>query len=649
MSLLWKTPETEYDPNLIKDLIIQSDITELQAKMLINRKIDTVDKANKYIYGDIRDLYSPFELHDIDKAIDILIEARKNKETVFISADYDSDGMNAALITKMGFSHIGIKSVIHIPHRVKEGYGLSMYAVDKAIKNKCNIIYTVDNGISAVNEIKKAKDSGLKVIITDHHDIPDIIPNADAVLNAKLKECNYKNKNLCGGSLTWKVLIALYTKLGIKLDYLYTLLPLVAIATVGDMMDLTDENRILVKEGLIRMNKNYNIGLTKLREIFETNEFTSTSLYYQIVPCINSSGRLSDCSEAVELLDDTYYRSILNALRKAKSEKLSNDDINKIAKIFSIDLSKVNSREILITELSNLLYKEIANKETQAKKIYDLNEKRKELTIQYVEECKQIIQEHNLDKYNIIIVVHKNIPEGLIGLVAGRLKESYNKPTFVFTTGETCYKGSGRGVEGHPFALFEGLQLTKDLWFKGGGHPMAAGVSFKKDFSKIVEFRDRLDKYISELLIKHPFSPVLNIDLELDIPTENICLEAKILEPTGKANPPMVCASNSINILESKFVGADESHVRFKITDKITGIAFSMAERYKELDMAKNLKFAYTPEINEYSFQGYQGLVTVRNPQMSIIDFQKGDACKAPEQITLISSIKQNSRRKFNL
>lgn len=670
--------------SLIEELKMECGITDLQAKLLINRGIKTVEDANLYLYGDLRDLYSPETLHDVDKAVDILEKAKKEKLNVMIAGDYDADGIDASVLTNLALEHVGIKCKYYIPHRIKEGYGLSMKAVDDAIKGKFDVIYTVDNGIAAKNEVKRAKELGLYVIVTDHHDIPKIpkedctkpeeelteedliedIPQADAVVNPKLKDCKHPNKKLCGCSISWKVLFHLYKRLGISVKYLYDLLPLVAIATVGDMMDLEGENRIFVKEGIKRINKNYNIGIKKLKEIYKLEEIKSEDLGFKIVPTLNADGRLEDAYKAANLLYGNKVPEIKTILDKLSSflnldlvssdkfeyliedrEKYTdlNDDylkqeILKILPDFDISLPLKECfyklRDIYIKrdqELNNL-----------ANTLYETNEKRKDLTKQYFEECVNLIKKDKLDEKNIIIVFHEEIPEGLVGLVAGKLKEKYHKPTFVFTNAEEYYKGSGRGVEGHPFSLFEGLHQTKGLWAKGGGHPMAAGVSFEKDINKLNEFRDRLDLYISALLKKSPFEPTLKLDAVINEPTEELCREIEIIQPTGKGNAPAAFGTDAIGLLEAKPVG-DGTHIRFKTTSNIVGIAFSMTSLYNELGHPQKIKFAYAPNINIYSFENAIGeVITKRSVQMLVHDINSPFENTSINKNALISSIKSN-------
>lgn len=665
-----------YDMNLIENLKLECGITELQAKLLINRGIKDVDDANLFLYGDLRDLHSPNTLHDIDKAVDILVEAKEKKLKVIIAGDYDVDGITASVVSKLGFENIGIDCEYYIPHRVKEGYGLSMVAIDDAIKNKCDIIYAVDNGIAAKNEVQKAKDLGLKVIVTDHHDVPKIakegclepineddfvedIPKADAVINPKLKDCNYPNKKICGCVITWKVLIALYERLGISLDYLYNLLPLVALATVGDMMDLEKENRILVKEGIKRINKDLNIGIKKLRNIYKIEEIRSEDLGFRIIPTLNADGRLDTAYKAANLLYGNKVEDIGKILKELsvlikidfdlENENLKEENLSfnekeikeRIKKIIP-DFNVEKPLEDIFYELKKEYFKRNKELDLLANTLYETNEKRKELTKQYFEECLETIRKEKLDEKNIIVVFNERIPEGLVGLVAGKIKEKFHKPVFVFSNAEKYFKGSGRGVEGHPFSLFEGLQITKGLWSKGGGHPMAAGVSFEKDIEKLNQFRDILDLYIKQLLEEKPFEPTLKLDSIINVPTEELCREIEVIEPTGKGNPPASFGTSEVSLLEAKPVG-DGTHIRFKTTNKIAGIGFSLTTRYNELGHPNKLKFAYAPNINNYTFLNAKNEeVTIRSVQMMIHDFNLTNEQPEINKNVLISSIKQS-------
>lgn len=665
----WELSTT--DRNIIDLLTKECNITELQAKLLFNRGIRTIDEANLYLNGGIDDLLDPSTLSGIEEAVDILEYAYKNKLKICIAGDYDMDGIASECTTYKALDNLGIEVDYYIPHRVKEGYGLSISAVESIAKKGFDIIYTVDNGIAAVNEVKRAKELGLKVLVTDHHDIPAILPEADAIVNPKLKDCKYPNKDLCGCSVSWKVLFHLYNRLGESLEYLYDLLPFVAIATIGDMMNLNGENRIIVKEGIKRINQGVSFGLNKLKELYKIDEINSGDIAFKIVPTANADGRLEDaytatnfllCKDISELQEiiRIYATNVKRELIKSDSTlkvtyrmvedlgqdiSLSDNDeetIIKLAnKVFG-NLHDLNAHDIFIKS-RRYLGQRIKEIEEMANTLYQTNEKRKDLTVQYMEECLDIIKRDKLDKYEVIVVVHEEIPEGLVGLVAGRIKEKYQKPTFVFSNAEEYYKGSGRGVEGHPLSLFEGLNLTKDLWVKGGGHPMAAGVSFEKDMNKLFEFRDRLSKYTQELFKQTIFEPSMKIDALINNPTEDLCREIEILQPTGKGNPNAIFGTDMLNILEAKPVG-DGSHLRLKLTNNITGIGFSLTNRYNELNNPSKIKIAYTPSINVYSFNDQRTgkEITLRNVQMMIKDINLSTDVVKTNKKLLISSIKQS-------
>lgn len=650
------------DMSIVKDLMFECDITERQAKLLVNRKIDTIDKANKYLYGDIRDLYHPSTLKDIDKAVDVLIDARKNKKSIFIVGDYDVDGETSVAQTYLALTHIGLKVDYHIPHRTKEGYGLSMTAIDAAIEKKCDLIYTVDNGISAFNEISKAKELGLSVIITDHHDIPKDeqgnvlpLPPADAIINPKQDDCKYPNKGLCGCSVSWKVMLYLYEKLGIDNSYLYSLLPLVALATVGDMMPLQDENRIIVKEGMKRINKDMNLGISKLKEVYKIKEVTSESLSFQIVPALNADGRLFDAYKSVELLLSKDTRELQYILRVLKdSETIKNLDekielqIRKIAKKVFDNIKEDEPLSVIQTKAQELFTLRTERLNKIANELYETNEERKELTKKYMKECIATIKNEKLDEYEVMIVLHDSIPEGIVGLVAGRLKEKYHKPTFVFSKTEQWFKGSGRGVDGHPLSLSDALRYTKDLWAKGGGHPMACGISFEKNYEKFNEFRERLNNYTKLLLKENPFTPVLYIDEIINDPTEELCREIEILQPTGLANKNVVFGTNTLNVVEVKPIG-DGTHIRFKLANKCVAVGFGLTQLFTDLNLSNRIKFAYNPNINLYTFVNQQQQeVTLKTIQMMLSDMNgEEETITSGNKSMLISSIKQNVSRRI--
>lgn len=591
-----KWQKKKCDAKIVKLLMKQCKITELQATLLVNRGIVDFETANKYLYATLADLYDVYLLKDVQKATDIIVQTIRNKEKITIYGDYDCDGVTASAVGFRGLKNLGANVDFYLPHRQTEGYGMNVDAIQKIADMGTKLIITVDNGIAATKEVELAKKLGMKIIVTDHHDVPFnekdngkkeyIIPNADAIINPKQIDCKYPNKGLCGCALIWRVLEVVYEKMCGDLDFYYNLLGLVALGTVSDMMDLVDENRILVKEGLMSLNEGIFPGIISMKEVFKVEEVTSETIGFRFGPMLNADGRLYNAKTAVELLieDD-----------KAKADE-------------------------------------------HAKFLFEANEERKEMTVEAVERAIRNIEENGLKENYFLVLFDKEIPEGLVGLVAGRIKERYEVPTLVFTEGEEYYKASGRGIEGHPLSLFDTLQKVKHLWEKGGGHKMACGVSIKKDMNIMKQLSLELNEITKTALNGDKFVPTLMIDDVIDNPDETLCREISILEPVGKSNPKATFITNVIDVEEAKPVG-DGSHISFKFTDKRKGIGFSQTYKYQEIKAPLRLKVAYSPVIEKYAFEGKDGkMITGRSVKMHIIDMQ------SLQQVTsssmLISSFK---------
>lgn len=575
------------DSQLVKHLAKTCKLTELQANLLLNRGIKTEEEARKYLYGDLSDLYNPRLLKDMDKAVHILREAIKNQWLITILGDYDADGIDATATAFRGLKHLGAQVNFYLPNRLTEGYGMNMDAIRKLHEEGTKVLLTVDNGVASVEEVKLAKELGMKVVVTDHHNCPDILPEPDALVNPKRPGCVYPNKDLCGCSLIWRVLEVLYEDIGGDLDFIYSLLPFVAVATVADVMDLKDENRILVKEGLAAINARTNPGLNALMDLYKIEELKAEDIGFRIGPCLNADGRLSDAKKAVRLL--------------------CTDD-------------NETARQL-------------------AKELYGMNEKRKEMTRVCYEKTEDYIRDKGLADSRFMVVFVPSIPEGLVGLVAGRIKEKYQVPTLVFTEGEEYFKASGRGVEGHPLDMYTAIQETKEYWVKGGGHPMACGISMEKNLKKLTEFREKLNLMADEYLKGSRFEPTLIIDAEVDIPDEKLCREIAILEPTGKANPKPLFATNSMNVEKAKPVG-DGSHIAFDFDQGRKGIGFGKTHVYQSLKSPTRLKVAYCPMIDIWTYEDYSGKqITKRTVKMHITDLQ---GIHVGNKSLLISSLKQS-------
>ena len=577
------------DRQLVENLTKNCKLTELQANLLLNRGIVSVEDANKYLYGDLSSLYNPLLIMDLEKGADIIVDAIKNKKKITIFGDYDADGITATATAMLALQDLGANVDFYLPHRLYEGYGMNSEAIYKIKEQGTDLIITVDNGIAAVNEIELAKKLGMMVVVTDHHNCPDILPEPDALINPKRPGDVYPNKNLCGCGLIWRVLEVVFTKMNANIDYIYDLLALVAVGTVADVMNLTDENRILVKEGLMATNANVNLGLSSLMKIFNLEEIKAEDIGFKIGPCLNADGRLYDAQQAVKLL---------------------------------ITDNKEEAEEI-------------------AQYLYDVNSERKALTLECFEKAEAYIRDNGLENSRVMVVFENSIPEGLVGLVASKIKEKYQVPTFVFTEGEDYYKASGRGVEGHPLDLYSAIQKTRHLWEKGGGHKMACGISMKKDRNTLKTFAEELNKLADELLQSHPFVPTLNIDAEIDVPDEKLCREIGILEPTGKGNPKPLFVSNNVGVITAKPVG-DGSHIAFEFTEDRKGIGFGKTYLYQSLNSPTRLKVVYSPVIDVFSWTNYKGEIeTKRTVKMYIQDLQAVDI---QNKSFLISSFKRSTQ-----
>jgi len=575
------------DKQLVENLMKKCKLTALQANLLLNRGIVTEEESNKYLYGDLSDLYNPSLIMDLDKGADIIVDAIKNKKKITIFGDYDADGITATATIVRALQYLDANVDFYLPNRLYEGYGMNSEAIKKLKDQKTELIITVDNGIASVNEIKLAKDLGMQIVVTDHHNCTDVLPEPDALINPKRLGDIYPNKNLCGCGLIWRVLEVVFTKMNANIDYIYDLLAFVAVGTVSDIMELTDENRILVKEGLAAINANVNPGLTALMKTFNLEEVKSEDIGFKIGPCLNADGRLYDAQKAINLL--------------------LTDDMDEAEKL--------------------------------AQYLNEVNDKRKAMTIECFEKADVYIRNNCLENSRVMVVFEKSIPEGLVGLVASKIKEKYQVPTFVFTEGKDFYKASGRGVEGHPLDLYSAIQKTRRFWIKGGGHKMACGISMEKSMETLKAFYKELNKIADELLQGKPFVPIINIDAQIDIPDEKLCRETSILEPTGKGNPKALFVTNDVGVVSAKPVG-DGSHIAFEFTDNRKGIGFGKTHLYQSLKSPTRLKVVYHPVIDVFSWTNYKGeLETKRTVKMHIQDLK---AIDTQNKSFLISSFKRS-------
>lgn len=542
------------------------------ARLIRNRDIQDMKEIRSYLYGTLAEIPSPWKMKDMERAVQILQKKITQKKKIRIIGDYDIDGVTATCILLKGLKRLNANVDTYIPDRVKDGYGMHEQLIDKALEDGIDTILTCDNGIAAAAEIEYARKEELTVIVTDHHDIPFrdtedgriwIIPKADAVVNPKQNDCLYPNKNICGAVVAWKLIWALYERLGIDSDEIWDFLELAAIATVGDVMDLQGENRIIVKEGLKKLSSTSFEGLKALICVnnLEGAEITAYHVGFVIGPCINASGRLDTAARSLELL-------LADNMEDAM--KLADD-------------------------------------------LYDLNQSRKAMTEQGKEQAIQSIEESNLGKDRVLVVYLPDCHESLAGIIAGRIREAYNKPVFVLTKGADGVKGSGRSIEA--YSMYEELVKCSDLLTQFGGHPMAAGLSMEE--KNIELFRRRLNDNCT--LTEQDLIPKIMIDVPMPISylSKKLTEQLKVLEPFGKGNSKPLFAQKNLRAVGIRVLGRNRNVAKMLLIDengiKMDAVYFGEAQEFVDFVQAHDtISVTYYPEINV--FQGRENLqVVIKN------------------------------------
>lgn len=552
-------------------------ISQLLCKLMVNRDIIDENIINSYINPVYKYLHSPKTMKDVVFAVDIIKRKIQENKRIRIIGDYDVDGIISVFILYTALKKCGANVDYEIPDRIKDGYGINENIVKVAYDEGVDTIITCDNGISAIDQIQYAKDLGLTVIVTDHHDVPFIEEDgvrtflssqADAIINPKQIECEYKFKSICGAGVAFKLIEALYEEIGMDKEECYKLIEFVAIATVCDVVDLIDENRIFVKNGLEMLNNSKNIGINALKKAcgLEDKEITAYHLGFVIGPCLNASGRLDSAKKGLELL-------------------LMEDD----------------------EEAKNL-----------AQEIVDLNDARKNMTKEGVDRAVNIIDSTDINNDKILVVYIPDIHESLAGIVAGRVKEKYNKPTIILTKSEEGVKGSARSIE--EYNMFEGLLACKELLDKFGGHPMAAGLSLQED--KVDELRKALNNKCE--LTDEDLTRKIMIDSSLPLEYLNLHLieELNVLEPFGKGNAKPVFGVKDAKITKAMLLGKDKNVLKLKLLTNnnitIDAMIFNDLENFESkiiekygnegLDNLYNksnnnipMDFTFYPSINEWN------------------------------------------------
>ena len=501
-----------------KAISMKYGIHEAIARVIINRGIKE-DYIKEYIEVPLESMHSPSLMKDMDKVVEILKNKIAQQKRILIVGDYDVDGIVSTYILKDALKKCGALVDYEVPDRIKDGYGINIAIIDEAYKNGFDTILTCDNGIAALEQTKHAKELGMTMLITDHHDIlkdedtgAEKIPEADAVVNPHQSRCNYPFKYLCGAGVAYKLIEALIPNYGYGREDILKYIQYVAIATVCDVVDLVDENRIIVKNGLRNLTETSNVGLRCLFDINGLKELSSYHLGFVVGPCLNASGRLDTAKKAIQLLSTSNYEEA----------------------------------GFLASELK------------------DLNDERKNLTVQGLEKAIEIIESSTIKDDKVLVVYLEDCHESLAGIIAGRIKEKYYKPTIVLTKAENCVKGSCRSIEA--YNIFEELQKCADILLKFGGHPMAAGLSLEEH--NVENLRKRLNEYT--VLTDDDIIPRISIDVELPIGliTESLVHELKVLEPCGKANEKPIFAERGLIVNRIRKLGKNQNVLKLNVTNR---------------------------------------------------------------------------------
>lgn len=499
-------------------------INPILARLIRNRDIIGDEAIHLYLNGTITDLHDGMLMKDMDKAIDILMEKIQEDKHIRVIGDYDIDGINATYILMEGIKALGGFVDSDIPDRMKDGYGLNQTLIERAVADGVDTIITCDNGIAARDEIAYGKNLGLTIIVTDHHEVPYeetdgkkqyILPPADAVIDPKQEDCLYPFKGLCGGAVAYKLIEALFEAFGEDVEDIDYLMENVAIATVGDVMDLVGENRIFVKQGLEMLKRTGNPGLKALMECTQVDieHLSAYHIGFVIGPCLNASGRLDTAKRALELL---CVRD------KKEADRLAGD-------------------------------------------LKAINDNRKEMTILAVEEAIEEIESSTLKNDRVLVVYLPECHQSLAGIVAGRIRERYHKPTFILTKAEEGVKGSGRSIES--YHMYEELNKCKNLLTRFGGHKLAAGLSLEEEHVDTL----RIMLNAVSTLTEEDLIPKVSIDMQMPLKyvNEELIDELELLEPFGKGNAKPVFVEKDIEILSGRILGQNQNVLKMRIRDAV--------------------------------------------------------------------------------
>lgn len=553
-------------------------ISPIIARLMRNRDVIGDEAIDFYLNGTVEDLYDGLLMKDMDRAVDILKEKIEEGKKIRVIGDYDIDGVNATYILQQGLAGLGADVDTDIPDRIKDGYGLNQMLIDRALEDDVDTIITCDNGIAAMNEIAYGKENGMTIVVTDHHEVPYLeengekkylLPPADAVVDPHRADCEYPFKGLCGAAVAYKLVEVLYRVSGKseqEVEHLQErLMENVAIATIGDVMDLVGENRVFVKKGLELLKTTKNEGLHALMQCtgVDTANLNTYHIGFVIGPCINAGGRLDTAKRALELLNAS------------------------------------NRREAV----------------TLAADLKELNDSRKEMTEEGVEEAVRQIESSSWKDDQVLVVYLLECHESIAGIIAGRIKERYYRPTFVLTKGETGVKGSGRSIEAYD--MFAEMSRCRELFTKFGGHKLAAGLSLEEENVEV--FRKRINELAD--LTEEDLQMKVSIDMRLPFPyiNEELIHELKILEPFGKGNGKPLFAESKLRVIQPRIFGKNRNVLKCRLEDQqgnqMEAVYFGEVEDcLRQMEKKQIMSFTYYPSINEYMGR--------RTIQLTIVNYQ---------------------------
>ena len=553
-----------------KQIASEYGIDQVLARIIRNRDICGSKDIDMYLNGNLNDIHNPHSMKDADKFVDIITKKIEEHKPVRIVGDYDIDGICSIYILFCGLKAAGADVDYVVPHRINDGYGINEHLIDNAINEGIDTIVTCDNGIAAYNQVRYAKDNGITMIVTDHHDVPFeikddkkvyIVPLADAVINPKQADCDYPFKLLCGAGVAYKLISLLYDRLGLDKKELEDYIEFMAIATVGDIVDLIDENRIVVKYGLKHIAHTKNTGLRALIEEcqLDINNISSYHIGFVIGPCLNASGRLDTARQAIELM-----------------------------------LCKDNEKA-----------------HNMAKELIALNNERKSMTEQETHKAIELVENTGLLKDRVLVIYLKDCHESIAGIIAGRIKERYYRPTFVITNAEDGAKGSGRSIEG--YNMYEEINKCKNVLTKYGGHPMAAGLSLA--ISDIDIFRKMLND--NAILTDEDLIPKMWIDVPMPVSYANIRLvnQLRLLEPFGKGNEKPVFADRNLYVKTASVIGKNKNVLRCQLETEdgtyVPAVQFGINNIDDIPRAGMRISIIYYPDIN--TFNGIMSLQIIIN------------------------------------